>query len=279
MKHQWLTEISEITLSLVCCTLAIAELDHLRVAITAAADGAGRVIALRFARAGARICICDVNAMAVTHLRESAPEIDATVADLANEDEIDGFFALVASRLGGLDVLINNVGVAGPTAAVENIAAEEWEHTLKINLTSHFLCAQRAVKMMKPQGNGLIINISSTSAKTGLPLRLPYVVSKAALISMTHNLARELGPFGIRVNALLPGPIEGQRMDQVICAKAKALDVPPAEYRARLLRYVSLRRMTRPEDIANLALYLASPAGCLITGQAIAVDGNVEHEE
>lgn len=279
MKHQWLTEISEITLSLVRCTLAIAELDHLRVAITAAADGAGRVIALRFARAGARICICDVNAMAVTHLRESAPEIDATVADLANEDEIDGFFALVASRLGGLDVLINNVGVAGPTAAVENIAAEEWEHTLKINLTSHFLCAQRAVKMMKPQGNGLIINISSTSAKTGLPLRLPYVVSKAALISMTHNLARELGPFGIRVNALLPGPIEGQRMDQVICAKAKALDVPPAEYRARLLRYVSLRRMTRPEDIANLALYLASPAGCLITGQAIAVDGNVEHEE
>jgi NAD(P)-dependent dehydrogenase (short-subunit alcohol dehydrogenase family) len=159
------------------------------------------------------------------------------------------------------------------------VAVADWVATLIANLTSHFLCARRAVPKMKEMGSGLIVNISSGSAKVGLPLRLPYVVSKGAVLSLTLNLARELGPFGIRANAIMPGAIRGARIQRVIAAKAEALGISPDEYEQTLLRYVSLRTMVEPEDIASMILYLASPAGRRITGQVIGVDGNIEYEE
>jgi NAD(P)-dependent dehydrogenase (short-subunit alcohol dehydrogenase family) len=250
----------------------------LRVVVTAGAGGAGRIIAQTFADLGAKVLVCDIDAMAVADLESQRSDISAFVADVSIDRAVDELFGIAESRFGGVDVLVNNVGVAGPTAPVERISTDEWQTTLAANLTSHFMCVRRVVPGMKSQGSGLIVNISSGSAKVGLPLRLPYVVSKGAGISMTMNLARELGPHGIRVNAILPGPIRGKRIERVIREKALALQVSPQEYERSLLQFISLRTMVDPEDIAAMIVFLASSAGQRITGQAIGVDGNIEYE-
>ena len=249
------------------------------VIVTAAAGGAGRVIAETFADAGALVSVCDLDQAAVDKLKAERSDIAATCMDASDEGAIEALFNGVEKRVGKVDVVINNVGIAGPTAAVEDVSLSEWNQSLQANLTSHFLFARRAIPGMKDRGAGLIINVSSGSAKTGLPLRLPYVVSKGAVLSMTMNLARELGPSGIRVNSILPGAIRGDRINRVITSKAKALGVTAEEYEETLLRYVSLKTMVDPEDIASMALFLASGAGARITGQQISVDGNIEYEE
>jgi len=251
----------------------------LRVLVTASGGGLGRVVAQRFHAAGARVVACDIDGVAIAELAETSAGIVGIRADAGVESEVAGVFDMVASRLGGLDVLVNNVGIAGPTAPAEDVTLEQWESCLRANLTSHFLFARAAIPGMKQQGSGLIVNISSGSAKVGLPLRLPYVVSKGAVLSLTTNLARELGPFGIRVNAILPGAIRGPRIERVVAAKAEALGVPTAEYERSLLRYISMRTMVEPDDIAAMIEFLASPAGSRISGQLIGVDGNVEWEE
>ncbi|WP_313803236.1 SDR family oxidoreductase [Sphingobium sp.] len=249
------------------------------VIISGGAAGAGRVIAEKFADAGARVAVADVDKGAVARLTSERPDILGRVMDVSVEAEIDALFAMAEDRLGPVDVVINNVGIAGPTAALEDVTLSDWEQSLRVNLTSHFLFARRAVRGMKNLRRGLILNISSGSAKTGLPLRLPYVVSKGAVLSMTMNLARELGPFGIRVNAILPGAIRGERIQRVITAKAEALGVSHEDYEKSLLRYVSLRTMVEPDDLAAMAVFLASESGVRITGQMIGVDGNIEYEE
>lgn len=249
------------------------------VVISAGGGGAGRVIAETFANAGAHVSVCDVDGNALDALSTANPSIAVTRMDASDEQQVDAFFAAAEARNGGVDVVVNNVGIAGPTAPIEAIGLAEWEASLRVNLTSHFLFARRAIPGMKARGKGLIVNISSGSAKTGLPLRLPYVVSKGAVLSMTMNMARELGPSGIRVNAILPGAIRGERIQRIVDAKAEALGVSPAEYERTMLRYISLRTMVEPEDIAAMALFLASGAGARISGQMIGVDGNAEYEE
>ena len=251
----------------------------LRVIVTAGAGGAGRIISEVLADNGARVLACDIAADSVGRLQQERPDIHAMIGDVSDEQTVDSLVSEAECRFGGVDVLVNNVGVAGPTAPVESVSMTDWDATLRANLTSHFLCIRRVVPAMKARGDGLIINISSGSAKVGLPLRLPYVASKGALLSLTLNLARELGPSGIRVNAILPGAIRGPRLQRVIEAKAQALGVSAAEYEKTLLRYVSLRTMVDPEDIAAMIAFLSSPAGRHITGQSIGVDGNVEYEE
>jgi NAD(P)-dependent dehydrogenase (short-subunit alcohol dehydrogenase family) len=251
---------------------------NLSVVVTAGAGGAGRVIAAMFADAGAKVLTCDLDARAVAAYASARPDIAVLEGDVGDERTVERVFAEAERRHGPVDVLVNNVGIAGPTAAVEDISTADWAQSLQANLTSHFLCARRAVPNMKARGSGLIVNISSGSAKVGLPLRLPYVVTKGAILSLTTNLARELGPHGIRVNAILPGAIRGERIQRVISAKAKALGVPAADYERDMLRYVSLRTLVEPEDIAAMIVFLASPAGCRVTGQLIGVDGNVEYE-
>jgi NAD(P)-dependent dehydrogenase (short-subunit alcohol dehydrogenase family) len=253
--------------------------EGLGILVTGGAGGAGRVIAESFADAGAHVLACDIDDAAVKALQLARPDITAYTGDVGNQSTVDAMFAVAEARFGMVNVLVNNVGVAGPTAAVEDITLEDWAATLTTNLTSHFLCVRRAVRRMKAIGAGLIVNVSSVSAKVGLPLRLPYIVSKGALLSFTQNLARELGPSGIRVNAILPGPIRGARVQRVINVKAQALGIPPAEYERSQLRYISLRTMVDPDDIAAMILFLASAGGRRITGQLIGVDGNVEYEE
>jgi NAD(P)-dependent dehydrogenase (short-subunit alcohol dehydrogenase family) len=248
------------------------------VIVTAGAGGAGRVIAETFADAGARVLTCDVDGRSVAQFAAARSDIAVLEGDVGEDRTVQRVFDEAERRFGPVDVLVNNVGIAGPTAAVEDISTDDWTQSLQANLTSHFLCARRAVPTMKARRSGLIVNISSGSAKVGLPLRLPYVVTKGAVLSLTTNLARELGPHGIRVNAILPGAIRGERIQRVIASKAAALGVTAADYQRDLLRYVSLRTMVDPEDIAAMILFLASSSGQRITGQLIGVDGNIEYE-
>jgi NAD(P)-dependent dehydrogenase (short-subunit alcohol dehydrogenase family) len=257
---------------------AAIDLRGIRALVTAGAGGAGLAIARFLLGCGARVHVCDVDADAAAKLATTLPEASASVADVGNPSEVDRVFDDARDALGGLDALINNVGIAGPTARAEAVAIADWERTMAVNVGGHFFCARRAIPLLRAAGGGAIVNISSMSARTGLPLRLPYVVSKAAVLSLTTNLARELGPDRIRVNAILPGAIRGARLQRVIDAKAAALGVDPAAYERELLRYVSLRTLVEGADIAAMAAFLISPLARVVTGQLIAVDGNVEWE-
>lgn len=253
------------------------KLDGQVVLVTGGCGGAGLGIAAAFQDAGAHVVACDVSEAAVEGAR--AQGLSALRANVALEADVDALFRYAEQQFGSIGVLINNVGISGPTADVEAVTLEDWNQTLATNLTSHFLCIRRAVPAMKKAGSGVIVNISSGSAKVGLPMRAPYVVSKAAVLSLTTTLARELGPQGIRANAILPGAIRGDRIKRVIRDKAAKLNIPENEYEASLLRYTSLRTMVDPQDIAAMAMFLASPAARYITGQCIGVDGNIEWEE
>ncbi|MBY6113252.1 SDR family oxidoreductase [Mameliella alba] len=250
-----------------------------RILINAAGGGAGRVIAKAFLDAGDQVMACDIAPEGLDALRAEYPQLQTRVGDAADEKDVAAVFDQMMSAFGGIDVLVNNVGIAGPTALLEDISLEEWNASLAANLTSHFLFARAAVVPMKAQGSGLIVNISSGSAKVGLPRRTPYVVSKGAVLSLTQNLARELGPYGLRANAILPGAIRGERIERVIKAKAEALDIAPEAYERDMLKYISMRTMVDPEDIAAMVQFLASPQGARISGQMIGVDGNIEWEE
>jgi len=248
----------------------------LRVLVTAGAAGIGRAFAEVFADAGAKVFLCDVDRVALDAFRAARPEIGAGFADVADARQVDGLFDDASVFLGGLDVLINNAGIAGPTAPVEDIAIADWDRTIAIDLNGMFYCTRRAVPMLKAAGGGSIINLSSVAGRLGFPLRTPYAAAKWAVVGFTKSLAIELGPANIRVNAIQPGMVEGERIERVIAAKAKALGLTHEQYRQQLVSKVSLRRAVSPYDIANMALFLATEAGKNISGQALSVCGNVE---
>jgi len=248
----------------------------MRVLVTAGAAGIGKAFAETFADAGAKVFICDVDRAALDAFRKARPEIGAGITDVADSRQVDGLFDAATDFLGGLDVLINNAGIAGPTAPVESIALADWERTIAIDLNGMFYCTRRAVPLLKAAGGGSIINLSSVAGRLGYPLRTQYAAAKWAVVGFTKSLAMELGPSNIRVNAIQPGVVEGDRIERMIAAKAKALGVGEDDYRKQLLSKVSLRRMVSAADIANMALFLATDAGSNISGQALSVCGNVE---
>lgn len=246
-------------------------LDGLRVAITAGAAGIGRVMADSFAACGARVFLCDVDREAL-----SACPHPSVFADVEGPEGCDAFMDAALGRLGGLDVLLNNAGIAGPTARVEDVAPEALSRTLKIDLEAMFHCARRAVPALREAGGGSIVNLSSAAGRFGFPLRSPYAAAKWGVVGFTKSLAVELGPDRIRVNAILPGLVAGDRIRRVIEAKAQAKGVPFREEEAESLRNNSLRTYVTPHDITNMALYLCSPFGATISGQALAVDGDMQ---
>ena len=248
----------------------------LRVLVTAGAAGIGKAFAETFADAGAKVFICDIDQVALDAFRAARPEIGGGIADVADPRQVDGLFDAATVFLGGLDVLVNNAGIAGPTAPVEDIDIADWDRTIAVDLNGMFYCTRRAVPLLKAAGGGSIINLSSAAGRLGFPLRTPYSAAKWAVVGFTKSLAMELGPANIRVNAIQPGVVEGERIERVISAKAKALGVSFDEFKDQLLSRVSLRRTVSPADIANMALFLATDAGHNISGQALSVCGNVE---
>jgi NAD(P)-dependent dehydrogenase (short-subunit alcohol dehydrogenase family) len=250
--------------------------EGLRVLITAAATGIGRVMAQTLAENGARLHICDLNREQLAATQAALPGLSTSVADVANPAQVDRLFYEAVTFLGGLDVLINNAGIAGPTAPVEEITPEEWNQTMAVNINGQFYCVRRAVPLLREAGGGLIVNLSSAAGLFGFPNRTPYAASKWAVIGFTKSLAMELGQYNIRVNAICPGIVEGDRQDRVIAAKAAAEGRSVEEVRAQIVRQNSLRTFVSPQDIANTVLYLCSPAGSKISGQALSIDGHTE---
>jgi NAD(P)-dependent dehydrogenase (short-subunit alcohol dehydrogenase family) len=248
----------------------------LRVVVSAGASGIGRAISDMLIQHGAKVHICDISDAFIAEFKQAHPEHGATKADVSKEADVEKFFAEAKASLGGLDALINNAGIAGPTGGIDQISPEDWRRCIDVDLTGQFLCARLAVPMIRAAGGGAIVTMSSAAGRHGYAFRTPYSAAKWGIIGLTQSLAKELGPDNIRVNAVLPGIVEGPRMFKVIEDRAKQLGVSYAEMEKRYLERVSLRRMVTPHDVAAMVLFLLSPMGENISGQSLSVDGNVE---
>ncbi len=247
-----------------------------RVLVTAAASGIGAVVARRFAEAGARVAVCDVDEGRLGEYLAANPAMVGVRADVADPADVARLFALVRERLGGLDVLVNNAGVAGPAAPVQEMDLDGWRRTLDVNLTGAFLCVRAAVPLLLDAGGGSIVIMSSNAGTMGLPYRAPYVATKWGLIGLTKTLAMELGPHGVRVNAICPGDVEGERIRAVIAREAENRGLTWEEVYRERVAAVSLRTMVTPDDVAALILFVCSDEGARISGQALLVDGHAE---
>ncbi len=250
-----------------------------RVMVTGAGRGIGRAVAERFHGAGARVHICCLTAESLEGVLSANPGMTGSPADVGSAEEVGRWFDEGARQLGGLDVLVNNAGIGQPRAPIEEVSDAAWHRAMAVNLHALFYCIKRAVPPMKAAGAGSIMNISSASTRTGLPLRTPYIASKWAMEGMTRNLARELGPFGIRCNAILPGIVDNPRGRALAAKLAKERNQTLEEAEARYRSFISLRTYIAPEEVAETAFFLASQGARHITGQLLGVCGNLEWEE
>ena len=248
----------------------------IRVLITAGASGIGAATAKQFLDAGAKIHICDIDEAALSRFLSENPTATGSFADASNEQSVDALFETVKKELGGLDVLNNNAGIAGPTAPIQDIEFADWNRCMDVNLGAAFLCAKRAIPMLKEAGGGSIINMSSTAGLFGFPNRAPYASAKWAIIGFTKTLAMELGGDGIRANCICPGSVTGDRMDRVVAAHAASTGESEEAVREGYVECTSMKTFVSPDDIAASILFLCSQAGSKISGQAIPVDGHSE---
>jgi NAD(P)-dependent dehydrogenase (short-subunit alcohol dehydrogenase family) len=227
-------------------------------------------MARAFAARGDRVWVTDVDVAQIDALPDS---IRGTTCNAADESQMTALFARIASDWGGLDVLCANAGIKGPTAAIEDMVLEEWHRCLAVNLDGAMIAAKHAARLMKPAQSGVMIFTSSTSGLYGTPFRAPYVAAKWGVIGLMKTVAMELGPHGIRANAICPGSVNGPRIDRVIEAEAEAKGLSADAVRQGYAAGTALKRLSDPEDVADLALFLASDAARMISGQALAVDG------
>jgi len=247
-----------------------------RAIITAGADGIGRVIAKTFLEAGARVAICDINDAALESFRGQFPQAFAFHCDVSQPVPVAETVEKMLGALGGIDVLVNNAGSAGPTAEIENIDPADWSRTLDINLFSQFLFTKATLPLMKAQKSGAITNMSSAAGRLGMPLRTPYAAAKWATIGLTQSLAMEVGAHNIRVNAVLPGSVRGERMERIMQARADVTGMTFAQVEAEETATMSLGRMIEPEEVASMIAFISSDLGASISGQSIGVCGNME---
>ena len=236
-----------------------------RVLVTGGGAGIGRAIADEMAREGARVMVADLDA-------RTSPDV---VADCADTADVDRVFDAVRERLGGLDVLVNNMGVKGPTGAVEDMDPDAYDECVRVNLGSAFRCARRAVPMLRERP-GSMLNISSTVGQMGYPYRSPYAAAKWGVIGLTKTWAMELGPDGVRVNAICPGSVEGPRMDRVIADESVSRGIPPEALRETYARQTSMRTFVQAVDIARAVVFLSSDDARFVSGQVLFVDGHTE---
>jgi NAD(P)-dependent dehydrogenase (short-subunit alcohol dehydrogenase family) len=247
--------------------------------ISAAADGIGWTIAKSCLEKGYSVYLSDINQQKIDEIKDH-PLINNKIfidnVDANNPDSIEKYFDSIKEKTATIDALINNVGIAGPTGPMESLSISDWKRTIEVNINGHFYFTKHAIPLLKANNGGSIINISSTAGLFGFPLRTAYAASKWAVIGITKSLAMELGDFNVRVNAICPGSVAGDRMKRVIEAKAKSIEVPEEELQQDYESMVSLKTFVDKEDIASMALFLISNKAKRISGQVMTVDGNTE---
>ncbi|MET2830970.1 SDR family oxidoreductase [Mesorhizobium shangrilense] len=254
----------------------MSDLSNKRAIITAGASGIGRVTARTFIAAGARVSVCDIDDAALASFMEEFPSASAFLCDVSKPAAVARVTELMVEALGGIDILVNNAGSAGPTANIEDIDTDDWSRTVDVNLFSQFLFTKALVPLMKAQRSGAIVHMSSAAGRLGMPMRTPYVAAKWATIGLTQSLAMELGGHNIRVNAILPGSVRGDRMGRVMKARSEATGLSLAQVEAEETAAISLGRMIEPQEIADMIAFICSDRGSAISGQSIGVCGNTE---
>lgn len=247
-----------------------------RVLITGGASGIGLTFARRFAAEGAKIALCDASAEAIAQVQADHPEFIARQADVTDEAQMDAFLSEVEGIWGGVDVVCANAGTGGPAGRIEDLDYDAWKGCVEVNLFGAYLTCRWAARIMRTQGDGLIILTTSTSGQHGVPNRSPYVAAKWGIIGLMKTLSMELGPVGVRVNAIAPGAVEGDRMERVVQMEAEASGMTEDQVRSIYAKGSSLRTWVTADDLADMALFLASPAASKISGQVMAVDGHTE---
>ena len=249
---------------------------NLKVLVTAGANGIGLETARSFVAEGARVHVCDVDKAALRRLAKSDPKITRSVCDVSDRKQVAKLFREALAALKGLDVLVNNAGIAGPTGKVDEIAPEEWDRCLAIDITGQFNCTRLAVPHLRKSKNASIVNLSSAAGRLGFPLRTPYAAAKWGVVGFTKSLAAELGPEGIRVNAIQPGVVKGERIDRVMENKAKERGISPEAMLKEALSVVSMRTTVTPQQIADQIVFICSERGRTISGQAISICGDTQ---
>jgi len=257
-------------------------LENKKIIISAGASGIGWATAKICLSRGALVYICDLNIKLLNKIKKHSlnnKRLFAYKCDASNEDEVSKFFNQIKKKTKKIDALINNVGVAGPTGSLEKLNSKDWENTLHTDINSHFYFTKRAIPLIKKSKNGSIINISSTAGILGFPLRSPYAASKWAIIGITKTLAMELGKFNIRVNAVCPGTIKGDRMKRVIRDKAKFTKISRKSIEKDFISMSSMKQWILEDDIGKMCAFLISDDSSKVSGQVISVDGHTERND
>ena len=247
-----------------------------RVLITAGANGIGKAMAEAFSAANADVWITDVDENA---LEQAPSHWRRTMADASDEPAVEALFGQIDEQWGGIDVVCANAGIAGPTGFVEELRLDDWRRCVAVNLEGAFLAAKYASPRLKAAQSGALVFTSSNAGFQGFPTRAPYSAAKWGVIGLMKTVAMELGPHGIRANAICPGPVEGPRIDGVIEREAAAKGSTPAALRKAYADAYSMRSFVTAEDVANMAVFLASPEARMVSGQVIAVDGHTENAD
>jgi NAD(P)-dependent dehydrogenase (short-subunit alcohol dehydrogenase family) len=247
-----------------------------RVLVTAGASGIGLAIVRAFHAAGASVFACDIDEPGLRRAAEAMPGLHVHRCDVGDREAVGAMIAAAAAMLGGLDVLVNNAGIGGPTRAVHELDPADWDAVLRVNLTGTFDVTRHAIPHLIGAGGGAIINMSSAAGRFGYPNRSPYSATKWALVGFTKTLAMELGQHRIRANAIAPGPVAGERAERVFQGRAQQSGRSVEEEKQLGLASMSIRQLVEPDDIAQLAVYLASDAARMISGQVIPIDGDLQ---
>jgi NAD(P)-dependent dehydrogenase (short-subunit alcohol dehydrogenase family) len=245
--------------------------------VTAGASGIGASIAATFMRNGISAHIVDIDEQAIESFKTDNPSVHCSHADVSSEADVKRVTSKHFELFGGIDTMVNCAGIAGPTGFVEEIDFKDWRACISVNLDSTFMFCSQVIPKMRESKKGNIINISSTAGWHGYPLRAPYAAAKWGVIGLTKSLAMELGPVGIRANAICPGSISGDRMDRVISAEAKSKGIDEQQVRDKYTQSCSMRTFIDAQDIADMALFLSSDSASKVTGQIMNVDGHLEN--